>query len=95
MPKPIPSFELDIPGCDGRAGLLLRVPFRRELVAELKGNVPPPHRYWDEGVGAWWIDGREVGLAREIVLRHFPTVAVLGGIGEEPIVIPGPDADLQ
>lgn len=86
MTEPIPCIEPDVPGRDGRAGLLLRVPYRRELVAELKACLSHRYRYWDEGIAAWWIDTRQQRLATRIVLQHFPALVVLAGPGEETTV---------
>ena len=86
MPELIPAIEPDVPGRDGRSGLLLRAPYREGLVAELKRALPRPHRYWDEGVGAWWIDAREEEHAERIVLRHSPALVLLGGLSMEMAV---------
>lgn len=87
MPDPIPALETNVPGRDGRAGLLLRAPYRAGLVADLKHGLPWQDRYWDEGIGAWWIDARESPRLPDIVLRHFAALAVLAGPGEEPTLL--------
>jgi hypothetical protein len=87
MAESIPSLEPDVPGRDGRTGLLLRAPYRAGLVTELKERLPRPHRYWDAGIGAWWIDAREDRRVQRIVLHHFAPVAWLGRVGEEAVVL--------
>lgn len=92
MVEPIPAIEPHVPGRNGRDGLLLRVPYRAALVAELKSALPGPCRYWDEGVAAWWIDAREEAHTTEIVLHYFRAVAVLPGPGDEPTLLYREDA---
>jgi hypothetical protein len=84
---PIPAIETHIPGRDGRDGLLLRVPYRSGLVEALKADLPRPRRYWDEGVGAWWIDTREEARVTRLVLHHFPVLARLAGADDELIIM--------
>lgn len=89
MPDPLPAIEPDVPGRDGRSGCLLWVPYRKGLVADLKGCLPRNQRYRDEGIGAWWIDAREEEHAESIVLRHFASLVLLAGPGEEPTLLTG------
>lgn len=87
MVEPIPCLELSVPGRDGRDGFLLRVPYRSGLVAELKDRLAGTHRYWDEGVAAWWIDARDERCVTAIVLHHFPLLARVDGPWAEPELI--------
>lgn len=87
MTEPIPSIEPDVPGRNGRRGLLLRAPYRTALVTQLKDGIPRAQRYWDDGVNAWWIDSRAQRRAEDIVLKHFGRMAVLGMAGEAPVLL--------
>jgi hypothetical protein len=63
------------------------VPYREDFVLALKAGLPAPHRYWDIGIGAWWVDRSDTALLAGIVLEFFPTLVILGGVGEENQVL--------
>jgi hypothetical protein len=56
--------------------VVLRFPFNRELVDELKLAVPIRHRHWDKGEKVWRVAGAYAKAAIDALLDHHPRAEV-------------------
>lgn len=69
------------------APMVLRTPFDRGLVEDLKAEIPVHAREWDEDRRAWLIaDDSFRELIERIVLKHFASLQVLTVGGEDHVV---------
>lgn len=73
-----PSIEKGVVGPRGEQGLLLRAPFREDLLWDLDAEISSARRRWDEQREAWWIAASYFETVVRVVLRSFPSVLIFG-----------------
>jgi hypothetical protein len=61
---------------EGRDALVLHAPYDEAFVADLKASLT--ERAWDATRNVWLVRGVRAGALSRIVLRHFPSVLLLG-----------------
>lgn len=74
-----PQIHQAVPARDDpRKGLLLVSPYSEAMVDQIKDAFPQADRYWWPEKDAWWVAADHMARLRMIVLRHFPSVYVMG-----------------
>jgi hypothetical protein len=90
VPAEQPSIEPGVRGRDDdRLGLLVRMPYTTqhdELHARLKA-LPAADRYWWPERNAWWIADPYLEGVRDILLRYWPSINLLGRDGEPDLLV--------
>ena len=88
MPRETPSIERDHPGRDGRPGVLVRTPYtdRHERLHDELRKLPKGDRYYWPEKDAWWIAAEHLERTKEILLRFWSSVQILGRDGEPDIL---------
>lgn len=80
-----PSIERECAGQDGREGLLVRTPFDRSLVDQLKAQVPRGDRYWTGE--AWWVAPEHQDLVVYLLHKRWPEILFYGLEGESDFMV--------
>lgn len=65
-----------------RLTIILRTPYHRGFVEQLKESIPAAHRAYDPKTFAWWTDEAHRDAAIKLVLRYWPRIQIVGD-GEE------------
>jgi hypothetical protein len=80
-----PTIEQGVPGPRDEPGLLLRAPWREELVWDLETEIVSARRQWVEESHSWWVAEAYLETVVSVVLRSFPSVLLLGA-GEDRLL---------
>lgn len=60
----------------GRDALVVHAPFDEDFVKDLKDSLE--ERAWDPARNVWIVRGARAAHVAKVVLRHFPSVLLLG-----------------
>lgn len=81
----VPCVERLVSGRDNRPGTKIRAPFDRNVVHDLKAEIPVPHRYWDGD--AWWVSKEFTDAAVLILFRRWGEIMFIGLDGESDYLL--------